>query len=292
MTQVQPTRIADTPDRFEFGKNWQSFLKTLDDDRIEQAMTSLQRMLGRESLAGQRFLDLGSGSGLFSLAAYRLGANVVSMDFDPQSVACTQELRRRESASADRWVVRQGSVLDASLMSELGTHDLVYSWGVLHHTGNMRQAIELASHRVKPGGQFFIAIYNDQGGGSRRWLRIKRIYNRLPSWLRPIWVGIIASFYELKFAAARLARLQNPLPFASWSLKRKDRGMSAWHDWVDWIGGLPFEVATPEAVILPLVREGFQLTNLSTVGNGWGCNQYVFRKSEHRDFDLQKQEPS
>jgi 2-polyprenyl-3-methyl-5-hydroxy-6-metoxy-1,4-benzoquinol methylase len=283
MTQVQPTRIADTPDRFEFGKNWQSFLQTLDEDRIQQSMTSLQRMSGRESFANQRFLDLGSGSGLFSLAAYRLGADVVSIDFDPQSVACTLELRRRESAPADRWDIRKGSVLDESLMTGQGTHDIVYSWGVLHHTGDMRRAIELASKRVKPGGQFFIAIYNDQGGGSRRWLMIKRIYNQLPQWLRPLWVGIIASFYELKFAAARLARLENPLPFASWSSKRKDRGMSAWHDWVDWIGGLPFEVATPEAIILPLLNQGFHLTNLSTVGNGWGCNQYVFRKQRPDD---------
>ncbi len=49
-----------------------------------------------ETLAGNSFLDVGSGSGLFSLAAMRLGADRVhSFDYDPQSVGCTKELKRR-----------------------------------------------------------------------------------------------------------------------------------------------------------------------------------------------------
>ncbi|MEM6779751.1 MAG: SAM-dependent methyltransferase, partial [Planctomycetota bacterium] len=78
-------------------------------------------------------------------------------------------------------------------------------------------------------------------------------------------------------ALARLASGRNPLPFQDWKLKKRDRGMSAWHDWVDWVGGLPFEVAKPESVILPLVQDGFRLENLTTVGSGWGCNEFVFR---------------
>jgi SAM-dependent methyltransferase len=264
--------------RFAFGKNWQAFLAALDDDRIAQGVTSLQTMLGSESLEGKRFLDLGSGSGLFSLAAHRLGAEVVSIDFDADSVACTEELRRRYGCDPPAWDIQQGSVLDASLLQSLGQADIVYSWGVLHHTGDMARAIELAGERTKPGGLFMIAIYNDQAGASRRWLAIKKTYNRLPGPLRPMWVVLIAGIYETKFAIARLARLRNPLPFADWRAKKKDRGMSAWHDWVDWIGGLPFEVATPEQIIVPLREQGFVLENLKTVGSGWGCNEYVFKK--------------
>lgn len=82
----------------------------------------------------------------------------------------------------------------------------------------------------------------------------------------------------MKFALARLAGRRNPLPFADWSAKRQDRGMSVWHDWVDWIGGLPFEVAKPEAIIHPLLEQGFELQKLTTVGCGWGCNEFVFVK--------------
>ena len=273
--------------RFAFGENWKSFLRSLDEDRITQACRSLAGLLRLDAaddvdkdraLQGRSFLDLGSGSGLFSLAAFRMGGQVVSIDYDPQSVACTEELRRRESAQADRWRVESGSALDAPMMESLGRFDIVYSWGVLHHTGDMNRAIQLAKDRVADGGLFAIAIYNDQGGGSRRWLAIKKTYHRLPKLLRPAWVALVASWYELKFALARLLRRQNPLPFADWKRKKADRGMSAWHDWVDWVGGLPFEVARPEQVIVPLVDEGFQLINLTTVGNGWGCNEFVFRR--------------
>ena len=82
-------------ERFEFGKNWGRFLAVLNDERISEAEASLKSMLKVEGLTGKSFLDIGSGSGLFSLAARRLGARVHSFDYDPQSVACTAELKRR-----------------------------------------------------------------------------------------------------------------------------------------------------------------------------------------------------
>ena len=265
-------------DRFAFGKNWRSFLDSLSEDRIEQAIKSLQTSLQTKDLEGRRFLDLGSGSGLFSLAANRMGATVVSVDFDPQSVACTQSLKDTCGDDSRSWDIHQGSVLDSDLMNQLGSFDVVYSWGVLHHTSDLCRAIQLASQRTSADGLFFIAIYNDQGRSSRQWLRIKQVYHRLPSGLRPMWVGLIASIYESKFAIARLVSLQNPLPFADWRAKKQDRGMSVWHDWVDWIGGLPFEVATPDQIINLLCQTDFLLQRIKTVGNGWGCNEYVFRR--------------
>src|SRR2546423_4135246 len=128
--------------RFEFGKNWSRFLAELDDRRIARAEESLREMLEITDLRGKNFLDVGSGSGLFSLAARRLGARVHSFDYDPQSVACTRELRRRFFPDDAQWQVEEGSALDEKFVRALGTVDVVYSWGVLHHTGAMWRALE------------------------------------------------------------------------------------------------------------------------------------------------------
>ncbi len=151
--------------RFEFGKNWKSFLAALDEQRIETAIDSLRDLLETDSLQGSRFFDLGCGSGLFSLAAHRLGAKVVSIDFDDHSVDCTKELKSRYGSESPDWVISQGSVLDQPMLESLGQADIVYSWGVLHHTGQMDRAVKLAAQRTKAGGLFCIAIYNDQGHG-------------------------------------------------------------------------------------------------------------------------------
>lgn len=141
--------------RFKFGDNWQRFLTVLDEDRIIIAEKSLQKMLGVENLQGKTFLDAGSGSGLFSLVARRLGAMVHSFDYDPQSVACTAELKRRYFTDDPQWVVEEGSVLDEEYLGQLGQFDVVYSWGVLHHTGAMWQALENVAPMVDGGGAAF-----------------------------------------------------------------------------------------------------------------------------------------
>lgn len=264
-------------ERFEFGENWRAFLSLLDEERIEQAVRSLCEKLDVQTLSGMRFLDLGCGSGLFSLAAHRLGADVVSVDFDPACVACTLQLSERFGGADVAWKIEQGSALDAAYLESHGVFDVVYSWGVLHHTGNMVRALDLATMRVANGGTLMIALYNDQGSASRRWHSIKRIYNRLPRGGRPFWVVLIAGYYEVKFALSRLLRGKNPSPLGDWHAKKQDRGMSAWHDWVDWVGGLPFEVAKPDDIIEKLADSGFAIKRLSTVGSGWGCNEYVFR---------------
>jgi hypothetical protein len=142
----------------------------------------------------------------------------------------------------------------------------------------MYKAIDLTAECVAQEGMLFIALYNDQGGASKRWLAVKKLYNKLPGFLRPLLVLCIAGFHECKAALVRLVRWQNPLPFADWAKKKKARGMSVWHDWVDWCGGLPFEVARPDQVIMYLRKKGFVLQHLVAEPNGWGCNEYVFKK--------------
>jgi len=167
-TKEQHAAEVAAGERFEFGKNWARFLKSLNEDRVVKAQRSLENMLETGSLTGKTFLDIGSGSGLFSLAARRMKARVHSFDYDPQSVNCTRELKRKYFPDDADWQVEQGSVLDEGYLRGLGEFAVVYSWGVLHHTGKMWQALENAGHLVAPGGTLFISIYNDQGAPSVR----------------------------------------------------------------------------------------------------------------------------
>lgn len=187
--------VIDDPARFAFGANWSRFLSVLDDDRIAEAEKSLQNMLGVTDLKAKTFLDIGSGSGLFSLAARRLGAKVHSFDYDKQSVACTAELKRRYFDGDAAWQVEQGSALDTEYMRQLGQFDVVYSWGVLHHTGAMWIGIENASRRVTNSGRLFIAIYNDQGLKSHGWWLVKYLYNKLPWPLDTLYAYSLGPYY-------------------------------------------------------------------------------------------------
>ena len=265
-------------ERFEFGKNWAAFLDVLDDERIAKAEESLKTMLEVDSLEGKTFLDIGSGSGLFSLAARRLGAKVHSFDFDSSSFACTQELRNRYFANDPNWRVEQGSALDADYVTSLGKFDVVYSWGVLHHTGDMWRALENAVIPTKPGGKLFIAIYNDTGSQARRWHWIKKTYCRLPRIFKRPFALAVSLPDELKRAASALIRLKPAEYVHSWTRYKNGRGMNRWHDIIDWVGGYPYEVATAEQIFDFYKERGFLLTKLTTGGVGLGCNEFVFSK--------------
>ena len=171
---------------FSFGKNWQNFLKYLNKMRIENAKLSITKFLKVNNLKGTSFLDIGCGSGLFSYAAYILGAKrILSFDIDNYSVESCRFLHRKES-SPDNWNILEGSILDKEFYSKIGKFDIVYSWGVLHHTGRMWEAIRNAANLVKKNGFFYFTIYNKVKGirGSNFWLKIKRIYNGTPKILK------------------------------------------------------------------------------------------------------------
>lgn len=255
--------------RFGFGTNWKNFAGTVDADAIRVATQSLQDFLGVENLQGKTFVDVGCGSGLFSLAALRLGATVTAFDYDPDSVSTTRKLLG-EYAPAGNWTVDQADVLDAGYLEKLPRGDVVYSWGVLHHTGAMWRAIENARTLVAENGLFYLALYNDQGPVTRFWGSIKKAYNSAPAALRPL---LVLPYFLVSLPRALLQGITGSAP------GRNRRGMKLWYDCVDWIGGYPFEAATPEAVTSNFLSNGFSLARSATT-RGLGCNEYLFRRKD------------
>ena len=271
-------------ERFEFGRNWSRFLRELNDERIRRAEESLRGMLGVPDLEDRSFLDIGCGSGLFSLAARRLGARVFSFDYDPASVACAVQLRDRFFPDDAGWTIEEGSALDPDYLRSLGLFDVVYSWGVLHHTGRMWDALDNATLPVAPEGLLFIAIYNDRGDESLRWHRIKKRYNAIPAALRPAFAAAAMAPYELKDAARALLRLR-PLEYVhSWTRYEANRGMSRWRDVIDWVGGYPYEYASTQALLDFYDERGFEPVNVRPT-RGLGCNELVLRRRSSNQPD-------
>jgi len=270
------------PLRFEFGRNWWQFLSTIDEVSIKRATDTLQSFLKINSLENKKFLDIGCGSGLFSLAARRMKADVLSFDYDALSVQCAQELKINFSPDSDDiWHIEQGSILDDRYIDKLEQFDVVYAWGVLHHTGSMWQAIENTKKLVRGNGLLYLAIYNDQGSRSALWKIMKRLYcSNLPG---RFLVSIVTFPYFLFGGmAVGLIRYKNPLQYF-FDYKRNSRGMSLYHDWIDWLGGYPFEVAKPEEIVDNLALDNFHLINHMWT-NGSGCNEFLFKNETVESF--------
>jgi 2-polyprenyl-6-hydroxyphenyl methylase/3-demethylubiquinone-9 3-methyltransferase len=272
--------------RFRFGRNWRRFLRTVDERSIREAERRLTGFLGVSSLNGQTFLDVGSGSGLHSLAARRLGAEVVSFDYDPESVEATRQLRSKFDRNGGKWLIEAGSVLDTEYLTSLGKFDIVYSWGVLHHTGAMWEALEKIQIPVKEGGKLYIAIYNDSGAVSRWWLKHKKRYCELPFFLRPAYFLWIYVPMELKgmnaLRSLRRGRIDQAFRKAKKYLGeggdyKKNRGMSRFHDMVDWLGGYPYEFAEAEDLVSFYEQAGFRLLRLAR-NDGTGNHELLFVK--------------
>jgi 16S rRNA G966 N2-methylase RsmD len=258
--------------RFGFGRNWSTFVdKHLNDATIAASVDHLRRLLKRDSLAGLRVLDIGCGSGVHSLAMMRLGASeVVAFDYDAQSVKAAARVRAWAGEPAG-WRIEQGSVLDQTYLARLGHFDLVYSWGVLHHTGAMWEAVRNAAAAVAPGGELYIALYSSDtyiDPPPDEWLRVKKRYNEA-SFLRRRAMEIhhqVTQIIAPQLGAGKTV-LQAVREYGS-------RGMNIWTDTRDWLGGWPMEFAgLHETCEFVRRASGLSLVN---VANGEGCTEYVF----------------
>jgi 2-polyprenyl-3-methyl-5-hydroxy-6-metoxy-1,4-benzoquinol methylase len=261
---------------FSFGRNWSDFVaEHLNPAREQRALDSVRRFLEREDLHGLSFLDIGCGSGLFSLAAWRLGASqIVSIDVDPFSVRCCEQLRQRAGQPA-HWRIEHGSVLDTAFLGRFEPADVVFAWGSLHHTGQMWQAIRNAAALVKPGGLLDLAIYNrvEGRGSSEYWVKKKKAYNRAT----PVGKRVRDWLYALRYdVLPQAVRLRNPL--RRFREHGKSRGMSYWTDVRDWLGGYPYEYASTQEMFRFCHHElGMELVNLRST-NSLGTNEFLFRR--------------
>jgi len=276
--QPQPNAFeteVEAGQRFRFGRNWQRFLKNVNEDRIEEARSRLVQFLGPD-LDGCNFLDIGSGSGLHSLAARRMGARVTSFDFDPDSVAATTALKSRYAPGDTDWNIDRGSALDTNYLAKLGQYDVVYSWGVLHHTGAMWDALGNIKPLVKPDGLLYIAIYNDRGEKSQMWLKRKQRYCSLPGVLKPFYFLYVYGPHEIKKLVKSIRKGKTSEYIESWYAYKRSRGMTRLFDMIDWLGGLPYEFASVSALQDFYEKDGFKLEKLIENPNT-GCHELLFR---------------
>ena len=253
---------------FDFGSNWEKYsIRRLDSDRLAIAAQSLQSLLGLDSLSNASFLDIGCGSGLFSIAAHELGAEVVvGLDINPRCIIISSHNRKCYAPNAPISFY-EVSALCLKDLEKLGHFDIVYAWGVLHHTGAMWEAIRNTAHQVSPGGVLVLSIYNKHWT-SPIWKSIKWIYNRSPGKIQ--WVMVVL-FSGIIYLAKLLVTGRNPLI--------KERGMDFWYDVIDWIGGYPYEYAHPDDVTAFVTSLGLNLRNFVPAQVPTGCNEFVFERN-------------
>ncbi len=255
--------------RFAFGQNWKNFLETLDDEVLVKAAKDIREWTGLESFTGKRVIDIGSGSGVHSYAFHTMGAaELLSFDYDNNSVEATKRMLEK-AGSPQNWKVMQGSALDSNFTSSLGKFDMVYSWGVLHHTGNMWDAINNAVMAVAPGGLLWIAIYQ-KGPQFQADLKLKQRYNSAS----PMGKKMMEWTWISKLMAKRVLAGKNPF---TWN-EKVERGMNVYHDIIDWLGGLPYEVADQKEITLFCEQRGLVFIKANVVNEG-GCSSYLFKKA-------------
>lgn len=264
-----------TTTHFDFGENWKSFSDSaLTSERVALARTDFHELMNNVPLAGRTFLDIGFGQGLAICLAKEAGAKPFGNDINPKCIEALKSTARFfPNVDLNSIPILVGSILDEGVLLRLKNlpptgetrFDVVHSWGALHHTGAMKSALRHAASLVEPGGFFVLAIYNTHWS-SPIWSVIKWTYAYAPSIIQRIFVALL---FPMIFIAKLAVSRGNPL--------RKERGMSFYHDVVDWVGGYPYEHATIEEVQIFLGKSGFQMERAIPATVPTGCNQFVFR---------------
>jgi SAM-dependent methyltransferase len=260
--------------RYEFGRNWSVLAARFEDEHVARAGEDLRRLVG--DIAGRTFLDIGCGSGLHSVAALRLGAKAVyAVDYDRRCVEVARTTLGRFAPDGN-WRVEQADVLARQTLSAQ-RFDMVYSWGVLHHTGEMWTAIRNATGLVAPGGGLAIAIYVRTPLCSA-WRLEKQLYSRFP-WLRPA----IKLPFTAALLLARAIRHRDAIAYVR--NYRRSRGMEFLVDVDDWLGGYPYESATSDQVEAFVEGLGFRLKQSFNTGSrlgilGTGCGEWLFERAD------------
>ena len=260
---------------FAFGENWAHYARGVDARRIDEAVAGLRRLLGDHDLAGKRFLDIGCGSGIHSVAASCLGASeIVATDLDPESVATTRALLERFARNS-RWRVERISAFDLG-PEALGTFSVVYSWGVLHHTGNMDLAIRKATAMVGEGGRLLLALY-DRTRMCPFWRVEKRWYSRASKPAQALARALYVALFAMRLWAGGRSFREHVDRYPD-----THRGMDFHHDVHDWLGGYPYESISGEGVEQLMQQSRMArvrrfLQNGRGIGLfGSGCNEYVY----------------
>lgn len=272
--------------KFNFGINWSRYVKNVvNEDVVFQAKKSLLKYLDEEHYKEKVFIDVGCGSGLFSLSAILLGCKkVISFDSDKGSISTVRLLKdkfRYLIPQNVEWEIFCGDILDPNLVDRLkGIGDIVYCWGVLHHTGDMWESIKNVCEIVKPYGMLILAIYN-KTPVSYIWWKIKKFYNE-HKFLQPI-LGLLYGIYVC---------IGYIVKNKTFNLYR-ERSMHVFYDAIDWIGGYPYEYATFGEVkrfieernfilkkaIRKLPEENYKPTLWKVLrAKNTGCNEFVFIK--------------
>lgn len=254
--------------QFDFGQNWQDFSESkLDDEHVEQARLHFHELLEGVDIKGKTFLDIGFGQGLSLLIAHLEGARVAGMDINPKCAQVVERNKQFLDVDDDIETV-VGSVLEPDDLAKLKDRrfDVVHSWGVLHHTGNMEKAIANACQFVNPGGLLVLAIYN-RHWSSLPWLVIKWIYCHAPSFLQKLMIGL---FYPIILLAKLLVTGQSPF--------RMSRGMDFYYNVVDWVGGYPYEYASVDEMVFLMEKHDFVPIKTIAAKVPTGCNEFVFQR--------------
>jgi SAM-dependent methyltransferase len=263
---------------FAFGKNWELYSRQINSSHIESSKKDLIGLIQLESLQGMSVLDIGSGSGVHSLSMMLLGCkDLVALDYDPDSVSTTNRVLSGKSFKGDFQVI-QADILKHIPGIDGRTFDLVYSWGVLHHTGDMMKGIDRSISYVKPGALIALALYR-KTLLCTFWRIEKFLYSKSPKILQ----SLFQKTYEFVFGLGIKIKTGQSLRAYKLSYFQK-RGMDFSRDVHDWLGGYPYESIDPRYLIQYMEQRGFTLLNShiskKQIGIlGSGCDEFLFKNN-------------